>query len=481
MNSKTTKLLALLSAVFMLTAILPSVAFANPDSQEDCSDCHTGNNNKINAVPVSSEKPQAVAKQVRAENAAGLALMNGTQVHDRDRIQYSQQIKLDYQEARNSLTHTRAMLNNGTSTEEEMFNVSKAYLDTTIEYMITTLNETTTVLEENNGDEEQIELMKGYIADLEDAKEELEDAETRKDLADIAKSVRETWREANKDLNLSKAIHLVRNLENYIVKADRTSERLDAEISRLKESGVDTSDAEEMLDEYKSLVEDASEYLDLAKDKYQDDTTEAASYVQLAITSIKEANDVLRDLLDEIKDQRPGYARFAGSGNVNAEGNGTAVLSGNLDITLSATDATLVIKDLAGDAIVEVDGESDFYNGGESRGQGTPAQVYHNFTGEATISGSRLTVMVHGFDLSLEGEGSGSVMLSGEGSYEVRGDDNSLQSLEWARMIEDDNNNEEEEYENETESADSSEQEGDSEDDDDEDDDSDENETEELE
>ena len=342
------------------------------------------------------------------------------------------------------------MFNNGSATEEDLFNTSGDYLNTTIDYMITSLNETKTVLETNNGDEEQVALLEGYIGELEDAKEELKAAEDRKDLAGIAKSVREIWRDAHKDINLSKAVHLVRGLESYLVKAERTSERLDAEITRLNESGVDTSEAEELLEEYNSLVADASEYLDLARDKYQDDTTESAAYVQLAINSIKEANEVLRDLLDEIKDQRPGYAKFAGSGVVNAEGDGTAVLSGDLDIELSATNATLVIKDLAGDAVIEVDGEYDLFNGGESQGRGIPAQVYHNFTGNASISGSRLTVMVHGFAISLDGEGMGSVMLSGEGSYEID-DDESSQSFEWASVVDDDEGDEgDESNENET-------------------------------
>ncbi|MBP2030519.1 hypothetical protein J2755_001453 [Methanohalophilus levihalophilus] len=496
MNSKTTKLFAFLSAFIVLTAVVPSVAFAYPDSSEDCSNCHNGNDKKLKPAPAQAENRQVNANQIRAENASGLALMNGSMVQDRDRIQYSKQIKNDYQIARNELNRAKTMFNNGSATEEDLFNISKDYLNTTIDYMISNLNETKTVLEDNDGDEDQISLLEGYIADLEEAKEDLDEAEDRKDLADIAKSVRETWREAHKDINLSRAVHLVQGLEQYIVKADRTSERLSAEITRLNESGVDTSEAEELLEEYNSLVADASEYLDLARDNYQSDTTEAAAYVQLAINSIKEANMVLRDLLDEIKDHRPGYAKLGGSGNVNAEGNGTAVLSGNMDIEISATNATLVIKDLAGDATIEVDGAYDLFNGGESRGQGTPAQVYHNFTGDASISGSRLTVVVHGFDISIEGEGSGSVLLSGEGTYDVEGDDVSSQSLKWANSSDDDDIDEddeeedeseyEDEMENETEDDDLFEDDEDGEDDEDDEDegdedDSDGNETEDME
>lgn len=430
MNINNKKIFALFASVCMLLTILPAAAL------------HEGN---LNNVTVNS------AAQVFARNASGasggsaVTLMADPQIMNRDRIQYSKQLQHESLKARKDLNRAKAMFNNGSATEEDIFNVSRDYLNTTIDYMITSLNETKTVLKENNGDEDQIELLESYIKELEEAKESLEDAEDRKDLADVAKSVRDIWKDAHKDINLPRAVHIVRGLEAYLVKAERTSERLDFEITRLNESGVDTSGAEELLGEYNSLVAEASEYLDLAKDNYQANTTEAAAYVQLAINNIKEANTILRDLLGEIKDQRPGYAKFAGPGVVNAEGDGTAVLSGDLDIELSATNATLVVKDLAGDAVVDVEGEYDLFNGGESRGEGVPSQVYHNFTGNASISGSRLTVMVHGFDISFEGEGMGSVMLSGEGSCEINDENISLQSFEWANVVDDEGDDEDHE------------------------------------
>ena len=90
MKSNNTKIFALLVSAVMLMAMLPSAAFANPDS---------GNSNYQNGTDKNVKPAFGVAEmqgpnsQVRAEKASGVALMNGTQVQDRDRIQYSKRLK----------------------------------------------------------------------------------------------------------------------------------------------------------------------------------------------------------------------------------------------------------------------------------------------------------------------------------------------------------------------------------------------------
>jgi hypothetical protein len=106
-----------------------------------------------------------------------------------------------------------------------------------------------------------------------------------------------------------------------------------------------------------------------------------------------------------------------------------------------------MINDLAGDATIEVEGEYDPASDDKSTGEETATQGYHNFTGKASISGSRLTVVVHGSDIYLETEGSGSVMLSGEGSYKLDGYNGSSYTFNWAHVIDEDTDNENEEIE----------------------------------
>ena len=62
------------------------------------------------------------------------------------------------------------------------------------------------------------------------------------------------------------------------------------------------------------------------------------------------------------------------------------------------------------------------------------ALVYSDLTGKVSISGSRLTVMVRGTDLNLKVVGTGSAVLSGEGTYSVNTDGGVKQ---WASRLDD--------------------------------------------
>jgi hypothetical protein len=88
------------------------------------------------------------------------------------------------------------------------------------------------------------------------------------------------------------------------------------------------------------------------------------------------------------------------------------------------------------------------------------AFVYHNITGNVTIEGSRLTVMLRGDEISLTAEGTGSVVLAGDGSYTVTTDGETTDG-EWAeRQYDEDESDDDSESEiedaNESESGNNS-------------------------
>jgi hypothetical protein len=382
---------------------------------------------------VASIAPVAVlaASQGKRNKGAGSGPLEMTQDHAQAGVRPSNQILQDYRQARENMTLAKTMMRNGSLTTAELVIVSKDYLNTTIECMISHLEESQELFEAN-ADEEKVSLLEGYISDLDDAREELKGANTRKGVAGVGHSVLGTWQDANRDIRLLRTARQVRGLENYLVQTERLSGSVNAEIARLNGSGAGTSYAGDMLAEYDSLMAEAGDYLDLARDR--DNSTEAAVDIKLAISSIKEGDSVLRGILAFLKDRRPGFARFSGSGGVTAEGSGTAVFSGDLGITLSASASTLVIKDISGDAVIEVEGEHDPAGRSGFEDVSSPAVVYTNFTGDAFISGSRLTVMVRGIDISVEAEGNGSAMFSGEGSYVLRDDEGFRQDSEWAHI-----------------------------------------------
>jgi hypothetical protein len=325
---------------------------------------------------------------------------------------------------------------------EELFGSTRTYLIQTIDYMISYLENVKENVESSDGElaEETSGLINGYVEQLEQERANVEAAETRKELSDASKSISEIWNDANTDASFSAGKAANNKINTFLAKSEALSLRLQNEIQRLKDEGKDTDELEEMLGEYNDQIKQAKQNQERTRATFQNRNAgansikEANEYLQEAGTDIREANGILNNIVKELKNYRRGVVALDGTGTLTAEGNGTAVLSGDLILNIDATDAKLVIKDLAGNALVEFGTDAD-YTPMDSEADDNSAMVYHEFTGSVNISGSRLTVMVRGEDVTLTAEGTGSVVLSGTGTYSVEKNGVSSATDQWAVVI----------------------------------------------
>jgi hypothetical protein len=99
-----------------------------------------------------------------------------------------------------------------------------------------------------------------------------------------------------------------------------------------------------------------------------------------------------------------------GSGMLTAQGDGVAGMRGNGSVTISGA-GTLYIRDLAGDASINVTGK------GVKRELRNGWVAYAGFNGQARVSGSKITVVLSGVNIHLQATGSGMFMLRGRGTY----------------------------------------------------------------
>lgn len=426
MKTNTMRTFALIGTILMIFSLVPITAFA----------ANNGNgNNGIATMDADRTRLQDHKDPNMTPNLIQEKKLDREQI----KVQLS---KSGYAELRGNFQNAKALQAKGELNATEAMDAAKEYLTGTVDYMIERLE---TIKEEGDHPEEVNERIDGYIDRLEAQKDDIAAADTRKDLSEATRDVRKIWNDAQKDLKKARAQNINGGLANYLEKADSISERLQNEIDRLNEEGEDTEELQEMLDEYNKLIEEAKQTHERAREAYQNGDEDAGDQLREAIKLTNEANDKLRKITQEMKEFRHGFVTLAGEGVIDAEGNGTIVLSGELKVEFTATNAMIVIKDLAGDAEIELDGDYDLVNE-ENADKGKRALVYQNFNGEAKIEGSRLTVMLRGEDIVIKAEGTGSSSLSGEGSYKIVKDDESTE-LEWgpAKVRSDDDDEEDDE------------------------------------
>lgn len=103
-----------------------------------------------------------------------------------------------------------------------------------------------------------------------------------------------------------------------------------------------------------------------------------------------------------------------GAGVLDAEGSGMAAVKGRMDLNVSADEGVLLVKDIAGDADVDVTGHGE-------KGKWMGFDVYFGFDGQASVVGSNVGVIVVGRGIDLHVAGKGWAYLKGRGTLEIRG------------------------------------------------------------
>lgn len=113
----------------------------------------------------------------------------------------------------------------------------------------------------------------------------------------------------------------------------------------------------------------------------------------------------------------------SGTGTLTASGDGMATIRGNATSVISGN-GILWIRDYAGDASIHVSGV------GIKRVLPNGWIRYVGFHGEAQVTGSKVILMLSGYNIQLQATGTGQYLLRGEGTYSTGQD-----SSEWTGQI----------------------------------------------
>ncbi|MBU1199316.1 MAG: hypothetical protein KKF46_04285 [Nanoarchaeota archaeon] len=150
---------------------------------------------------------------------------------------------------------------------------------------------------------EAIAEIDALIAELEDAKVDVEAATNKEELDVAAKTIRDIWN----DIKGKAAHHAERviwgSVKGIFKKSELLEDRLDKVLERLEEKGIDTSDLEDLLDQFSGYIDDARSKMAEADDLFaeakdlrsQDDTEGAKEALEQAKALTREAHQSLKD------------------------------------------------------------------------------------------------------------------------------------------------------------------------------------------
>ncbi len=248
-------------------------------------------------------------------------------------------------------------------------------------------------------------------------------ANSTDDLIKAAKSLKDNWEIIKVESRYYSGLYLNNKIDEFLIRADNASARLDKEIQNLKSQGIDTKSLESDLARFNEAIQKAKISHNKVKELYDQhkgfdnngtlvDLSEARAFLEESADHVKETNQeikkafkAMRDLFDDVSKYR-GKVILKGTGNLTANGSGRALISGDFKLRMHGINGTLI---LTGKANVTADGGTN-----ETLGNG---DVKYSGFNSISVDGNDITVKITGNSIEIKVEGTGSVVLSGHGTY----------------------------------------------------------------
>ncbi|WP_440951877.1 hypothetical protein [Methanococcoides sp. FTZ1] len=221
-------------------------------------------------------------------------------------------------------------------------------------------------------------------------------------------------------------------IDDMITRSEITALQIEAGINDLEANGKDVEKLRSLLESYVQAIERAREKQQLAYETKPVTQINKRYYLTQSLQELDEANRILKEIFEELKIITPGSVKLDMTDNISANGNGTAVFAGDLDISLYAEDGTVAISDLNGDIKANITADHEISN---ILHEGQNVSLYTNFNGYADISGTGVMVMVKGSNIAFTSSGQGEVMMSGNGTYNVTTLDGQTEQGQWMTTL----------------------------------------------
>lgn len=205
-------------------------------------------------------------------------------------------------------------------TDEELIEHAKNFLGNSADAIIEHLNKVKEKIQENEDltDEEanaMIAKIDAKIAEIEAAKEQVQNATTRQEIVDAAQTINAAWKNIKMQTEVYANGLINARIGGIIVKSDHLSEKLSKILARMEANGKNVSDVQPLIDEFDAKIKLAKEKYEaavqaykeywLAEDKPEakDKLEEAKDLLKEAKEALKDANEKLREIVKAIKEK----------------------------------------------------------------------------------------------------------------------------------------------------------------------------------
>lgn len=259
------------------------------------------------------------------------------------------------------------------------------------------------------------------ISWLEGKQADIQAADSVLEIITVASEIWNYWRNVAVRIKQIIGQMLSAWVDALLQRAEAFAGRVEARIEELKDNGIDTSALESWLADYESKLALAEQKYDAAKDKFSkiSSVEDANRLFWEGLALIREGNRYLRDAFRSLRDivsdmrNRGHRVTLRGSGTLVAQGNGRAYISGTGGVRVRAlVEGNMIVSPEAG---VITDG------------QGTITELdngwvkYQGF-GRAIVVGTNMVVDINGNGIDIVARGSGTVTLTGNGTYRTFGE-----------------------------------------------------------
>lgn len=275
-----------------------------------------GNNDKNEKTSEAPQKKDMVREETRARNQSENKTLERSHIREeaQERTQLKEQLKIhnsNYQTAKKNFIAVRKQLRSGDYDDGDL-EITREYLNASIDYMIAHLERVQYNLEQSNGNgtETRVAAIEERISELEKEKNAIGKAEDLEDFKNATKSVRGVWNNVRNRTSVETGQTASEKIDFFVNKSEGISNKIDKEIKNLNKTGVNTTGLEVKLANYNSLMDSARENNEAAKKIYnnvnatEEELQKADGYLQNALKEIKEANQVLKEIFGELEQYR---------------------------------------------------------------------------------------------------------------------------------------------------------------------------------